>query len=134
MGIIQSNVCSFCKQDKDTVFHYLWDCKHVQSFWSDFLVWFKDKCVNSDRLFFNPQLILFGRDGKTVTDEGFDFILLHARFFVYKCRINNILPTVQGFIPYLVNVYKTDKYVHAIEMKQDKFTLKWMAYSALVGH
>lgn len=134
MGIIQSNVCSFCKQEKDTVFHYLWDCKHVQSFWSDFLVWIKDKCLNSDRLFFNPQLVLFGRDGKTVTDEGFDFILLHARFFVYKCRINNILPTVQSYIPYLVNVYKTDKYVHALEMKQDKFTLKWMAYSALVGH
>ena len=56
-------------------------------------------------------------DGKkTTTDEDFDFILLHAKFFVYKCRLNKLKPTLEAFINNLKHIFEVDKHVHLIEM------------------
>ena len=63
----------------------------------------KEKSFNCARFSINPTLILFGHDGKTTTDE--DFILLHAKFFVYKCRLNNLKPTLEAFINNLKHIY-----------------------------
>ena len=57
-------------------------------------------------------LILFGHDGKTITDEGFDFILLHAEFVVSKYRLNKPKPTLEAFINNLIHVHEADKHVH----------------------
>ena len=65
-------------------------CEHNQSFWVRFEMYLKEKSFNCARFSINPTLILFGHDGKTTTDEGFDFILLHAKFFVYKYRRNKL--------------------------------------------
>ena len=62
------------------------------------------------------------------TETGFDHILMVAKYFVYKSRINKTRPRVQGFLKELTHMYKTDKYMHSILMKQEKFALKWLAY------
>ena len=84
----------------------------------------KEKSFNCARFSINPTLILLGHDGKT-TDEGFDFILLHAKFFVYKCRLNKLKPTLGSF-------YKVNKHVHLMEMTYEKFVKKWAPYNHLV--
>ena len=61
------------------------------------------KTVN--RFSINPTLILFGHYGKTATDEGFDFLLLHAKFFVYNYRLNKLKPTLEAFINNLKYIY-----------------------------
>ena len=33
MNITDSNECNFCQSEKDTIFHHLWKCNHVQTFW-----------------------------------------------------------------------------------------------------
>ena len=64
-------------------------------------------------------------DGKTTTDEGFDFILLHAKKIVYKCRLNKLKPTLEAVINYFKHVYEVDKHVHLVEMTYERFITKW---------
>ena len=64
----------------------------------------------------NIAFILFGQDSKTRTDEGFDFILFRTKFFVYKCRLYKVMPTLDAFINNLKHIYEVDKHVHLIEM------------------
>ena len=90
MGVVENNVSNFCLTEKDTIFHFMCQCEHTKSFWVRFEMCLKEKSFNCARFSINPTLILFGHDGKTTTDEGFDFILLHAKFFVYKCRLNKL--------------------------------------------
>ena len=80
MKIIQSNKCSFCDIEKDSILHYLWDCVYSQSFWKDLLICLKDKCRNCDRLRLTKSVVLFGHDHIIKTDKGFDYILLQAKF------------------------------------------------------
>ena len=46
--------------------------------------------------------------------------------------MNKTRPHVEGFLRELTHVYKIDKYVYRILMKQDEFALKWLAYWKLV--
>ena len=132
MKVTTNNLCNFCQTEKDTIFHYMWKCEHTQTFWVDFERTMKNECLNCDRLTMNPTLVLFGFDGTTKTDSGFDFILLHAKFYVYKCRLNKTKPTMQMFIRELKIIRDVDKYVHRIESSLDKYLLKWMSYNALL--
>jgi len=115
-----------------TVLHYLYKCVHVQYFWNQFIDMLKDLCTHCERLTLSPSLIIFGIEENTRTDECFDFILLHAKFFIYKCRLNNNRPRIEQFKIELKYLYSIDKYVHSIEMSQDKFNRKWMLYNRLI--
>ena len=132
MGLRQYNHCSFCHNEKDTIKHYLWDCPLVQIFWQQLEQLLRDKCQNCVRLRFNSMLVLFGQDDKTVTDEGFDFIILHAKYYVYKYHIKEQLPTINGFIEYLKYTYKVDKYMYSIDMSNEKFIKKWASYEPMM--
>jgi hypothetical protein len=132
MKVVDTNVCNFCKIEKDTIFHYLWECEHVQNFWHELVNCMKENCTNCDRLELNPTLVLFGNDGKTVTDLGFRHIMLAAKFFIYKCRINKIKPRIHNYLQELSIIYKTDQYVYKMNMDPVAFIKKWAAYSNLV--
>ena len=132
MGIVQEDNCNFCNTDHDSVLHYMWQCEYTQSFWKDFVNCLKEKCTNCAYLTLNVNLVLFGYDEGIKTDNGFDFVLLQAKYFVYKCHIGRARPTIKVFLNLLQYIYKTDRYVHHIEMRPELFIKKWAPYSALV--
>ena len=107
----------------------MYKCEHTQSYLVRFEMCLKDKCFNCARFSINPTLILFGHDGKTTTHEGFDFILLHAKFFVYKCRLNKLKPTLETFINNFKHIYKVDKHVHLMDRSS---YLLWFSLILLV--
>ena len=124
--------CSFCAKERDTIQHYLWFCEHVQDFWNDFEALMIAKCENCFRLKLNSELVLFGNDEKTKTNEGFEYILMLAKYFVYICKINNIRPRICMFINELKSQYKTDHLIHCMEMQLAHFHIKWLPYKRLI--
>jgi hypothetical protein len=123
---MNTNVCSFCNVEKDIIFHYLWARNHAQSLWNELVNSMKENCTRCDKLQLNVVLVLFGHDDKTITDTaGFRQIVLTAKFFVYKRRINKIKPIVQIFLQELSIIYKTDQYVFNVNMKYNEFVNKW---------
>ena len=131
-GVLENNICNFCLTEKDTIFHFLCRFEHTQSFGVRFEMCLKESSFKCAWFSINPTLILFGHDGKTTTDEGFDFILLQAKFFVHKCRLNKVKPTLEAFINNLKHIYEVDKHVHLMEMTYEKFVKKWTLYNHLV--
>ena len=83
----------------------------------------KEKSVNCARFPINLTLVLFGHDGKTTTDEDFDFLQLRAKFFMYKSRLNKLKPTLEAFI--------NNKRTHLMVMTDVKFIKKWIPYNHL---
>ena len=131
MGIVDSNVCSFCRREKDTIEHYLWDCEYSKEFWLELETTLKEKCDNCKRIKLNKELILFGTDDQNKTEEIFDLIILIAKYFVYKSRINKTKPRFSGFLNELQNRYNIEKQVSFLEMKYHDFNLKWCLYTNL---
>ena len=101
-------------------------------FFNEFTNLMKDKCNHCDRLRLNSTLVLFGHDEHNKTDACFDGILLRAKFFIYKCRMNSIRPSIQHFNNELKYIYKVDKHIHRLEMNEDKFYRKWLLYTNMI--
>ena len=132
MGIIETNLCNFCGQERDTIIHYLWECQRIQTFWKDFKKCFLEKCMNSARMTITKCLIIFGKDERISTDEGFDHILLQTKFYIHKCRINKILPNIVTWKEAIREFFVIDKHVNKIEMSMYKFNSKWFPYLGLI--
>jgi exonuclease III len=132
MGVLTSSNCSFCYQSRDSVYHYLWECVHVQQFWNEFERHLKNVCIHCDRLKLKDSLVLFGWEENVKTDAVFDFILLSAKFFVYKCRYNKTKPLLRIFLQELKYRYRVEEYCHKINMNSLQFLQNWLPYRELL--
>ena len=39
IGIRENDICTFCRSEKESVFHLFWSCSETSSFWRDFMKW-----------------------------------------------------------------------------------------------
>ena len=124
MGITNNDRCTFCENEKDTIQHYLWNCVFSQCFWQSFERYLKEKCVHCSNLSLNIELVLFGNCDQTKTDSTFDQILLLAKHFIYRCRINFVKPRLEHFLNDLTMTWKSEKYKYSLEMKHNVFVKK----------
>ena len=84
--IVESHDCTFCNTDIETVEHLLWECNYVQLFWKELLKLLREKCTHCDRFAFSKELVIFGLKENVMLDNAIDFIILFAKFFIYKCK------------------------------------------------
>ena len=92
----------------------------------------KEKCENCSNLKLIVELILFGNEENTKTDDAFDQIILLAKYFIYKCRIDKIKPNIEHFLKELKTSYDAEKYSHSLETTYTRFVKKWYPYQQLV--
>ena len=132
MGVTSSDMCNFCRNEKDSVQHYLWQCTFSQYFWDELEKTLTEKCTHCSQLKLNSELVLFGNDSKTKTDTTLDQVILQAKHFIYRCRINKMKPTLELFLRDLKLTINAEKYIYSLEMKYSKFVKKWCSYQTLV--
>ena len=103
--------------EKDTVLNYLWKCVHIQMFWQYFekkTNW--NESIYCDRLSINTILTLFSKGEKNASDECFNFSLLNAKIYLYKCRLDNIKPWMDMF---------SKDYTYCLTLTNMYILLKW---------
>ena len=123
----QNSKCSFCGAHSETIIHLFWDCTFVQSFWSGIASTFNKKCVHSYNFKFTKNLIIFGKCEFIKTDKICDFIILIAKLYIYRCKVQNQPPRVKSFMSELYHRYIVEKFINknSIEFKNN-----WAPYLA----
>ena len=86
MGLVESSICTVCPE-VDNIQHFFFKCSYVNDFWIDLLTWL-DLTLNCT-LDIDEKRILFGIDGVSDIDSCTNFVILHAKFYIYRLRINN---------------------------------------------
>ena len=76
----------------------------------------------------DAELIIFGENNITVTDGIFDLFILLAKFFIYKCKVTDILPNIKYFKHVLKSRYETERSIHYGQSLYSKFQTKWAMY------
>ena len=92
MGIETDITCSFCRKERDSINHIFWSCTYVSSFREQFQIVLNAGCSNATSVTLNENIVLFGQDVNFKSDNTFDLIILQAKFFIYKCKINKTIP------------------------------------------
>ena len=76
--------------------------------------------------------MMFGTKNNTKTDSAMDFIVLLAKFHIYKCRLQECVPLLDQFKNVLKFRYNTEKYSACVIGKLATFNKQWQPYVNLV--
>ena len=87
VGITNSNVCTFCNCEKETVEHLFTKCD-IRTFWEKYSEW----RYNVSR---KPENIMLGISISELPVEE-NLCLLYAKYFIYGCKYRERNPS---FIP-----------------------------------
>nr|XP_039255021.1 uncharacterized protein LOC120331908 [Styela clava] len=122
-GIVESNLCEFCKLHIETLLHLFYYCEITSKFWSEIDQWIVFKTDN-----FNFDLSIkecFMGFDDIPEIQFINCVLLAARFFIYRCRIQKRKPNFDVFYKFIRDIRDNEKY---IAMKTSKILIhkrKW---------
>ena len=125
-------ICNFCNENEQTLDHLFYDCSKISTFWENLVSDFKSKCNHCDNLTLSKKLVIFGVANNFYSDKVFDLIILIAKFFIYKNKLDNSIPTYNNFAIYLKNRYRIEKYLACVKGLQNQFQDNWSQYEQLV--
>ena len=89
------------------------------------MVLLKEKCTSCYRLRLSECLIVFGIDDNIKTENVFDFILLLAKQYLYKCKIEQQLPNIDIFRKNMLYRYKIEEYNAKMNCSCSNFSSRW---------
>jgi hypothetical protein len=133
IGVVQNIMCSFCRQERESIEHLFWSCTVVRQFWEELEQMINEKCTHASNLKFSNVLILFGHENSVNTDDILDFIILFGKNFIYRCKQNNTKPEISNFTKCLKDRYHIEKFNALLLFESGVFDARWAHYLDLIG-
>ena len=122
-GISDSNMCTFCDSEEETICHLFYDCKYVKELWQKLFHWLHPNILLQKEI--SPEETLFGLIGYG-DNQLFNLVLILCKRFIYVkrcCKQPLIFSNLIGFIK---DYYKTESIVCKQNGYQgDKIEKKW---------
>ena len=131
MGISSTELCSFCKTEKDSIFHMFWQCRFAQTFWTQFTDTINKKCINAVNFQITGPLVIIGFDKIMHIDPILYSIILLAKEYLYYCKLNNNLPALQGLLNKLKYRYSVEEYIARKNLTLTEFLTEWACYTPI---
>jgi hypothetical protein len=121
MNIVQSNLCSLCGAQPETVKHLFFECVNVHQFWDLFKTRWHD--IEGEIIVLTTRIIVFGQNGRNPTPL-LNHLLILAKQYIYWCRWKKKQLSFDEFwnrVLYVANIEqrlsKSDKQKHSFEIK-----------------
>ncbi len=92
-GIKENDVCDLCRNEIETYEHLFCDCEISGQLIADMVQWFHPYLVIQQNLI--PKKILLGYTEIPCLDTAnlINTLMIITKYFIYKCKCKNILPT-----------------------------------------
>ena len=117
---VDSDVCTFCHYEKETITHLFWDCIYINPLWGEFIAWYNDK--ESENIVLDMVDVLFGKSNACVT---LNMLIILMKNFIYKQRVNKSIAGFAGFISYLKYYQTIEKDIYLKKNMIQKFDILW---------
>jgi len=101
--IKDNDSCSFCEAHIETLLHLFVECECVSHVWRELQLWMVS-CVYINIQTLEPQDIIFG---KLDEDSIFNYILLLAKFVIFRSKLAGKRPTfaaVKAYLKYVMEI------------------------------
>ena len=131
IGVLNSDLCSFCSRTKDSIRHMFWQCAIIQQFWKNLTNTMNMKCKNIDNFNMSELLAVLGCEKNIHTDAVVDFIILFAKQHIYQCKLQKTMPNLPGFLNKLKYRYQIEEFISRKNLLHNEFSTKWYPYKTL---
>ena len=117
--IISTDTCDFCHSSSETMYHLFYLCNKVISFWWEVQKYWKLK-TNQDWTPGLKEIVL----GDLNAPEILNFIIILAKYFIYKCKLEHSKPLFTRFHIMLKDKYQLEKCSFQQEIS-NSFRCRW---------
>ena len=107
IGIKENDLCTFCKIEKESLFHLFWLCRETSCFWQDFLKWLVENQMNLKSNILTPD-IMIGLRSDTLSNTKQYFYFLVARYYIWSCKTKEVPPEIERFPSFLSSVVPSE--------------------------
>ena len=122
MNIVNSELCSFCEAESETIIHWLCPCRKVKQLWAS-VQQCCSKCFSPPDL--SPQTGVLGFLENARSHIHQNIILLFFKKFVYEKRDLPPQIALPTFLNYLNYIYKIEHKVAVKNNTVEKHLKKW---------
>ena len=126
IGTINSDLCSFCKSEPESITHLMWDCRITQNIINQF----SQHCISNHKNFAPDKLsFLFCiLSSKSVPENN---IIVTFKQYLYRSRCLDKVPSFNFLLFDLKRLYATAEYISFKTNKHDEFLRLWHDWSFL---
>ena len=97
IGLRNDDICTFCKNGKESLAHLFWHCKETFSFWGRFQDLLTGNQVTIKEKNYSMDLVLRLKiDVFSHLQHYFYFLV--ARYFIWTCKMKEIIPSINNFV------------------------------------
>ena len=121
IGLIQSDLCTFCNIGVETIDHLFFYCFHSRVFWEEFESYWFDIAKEQRKL--ELKTILLG-----VTDTKcplFNYLIVLGKLYLWNCRRNKSLPFFSSYKELVKRKYEIECYIAAKNNNSKMLEAKW---------
>ena len=104
-----SSKCTFCKNSDEIISHLFFDCDFILAFWLEVKNWILQFNINIP---LEIKTLIFGNE-KNPVDSTCNYVILVAKYYIWKTKFQNVVPTLSAFKNFLK--YKLEDLKNALE-------------------
>ena len=120
IGFSQSNKCTFCKSDLESLYHLLYICPLSRNFWADFEIFWSS--ISKEEIHLSLQDVILGI---TIMPCPLLNYLLITKIYLRDCRRNTTSPNIVGFKNKAQIKYETELYIARNTCNMEFLKKKW---------
>ena len=99
IGIKNDELCTFCRNETESLLHLFWSCPITTNFWSELKNWLLSQGL------FAPTKTICVRLALGLNTEPeqtlIDFVTLLTRYYTYTCKMHEKLPVLSALTKYI---------------------------------
>ena len=124
IGLIQSDLCTFCNTSAETIDHLFFYCVYSRAFWEEFESYWI--AIAKEQRKRELKTILVG-----VTDTKcslFNYLIVSGKLHLWKCHRNNSLPFFSSYRELVKRKCQTERHIAAKHNNRKMLEAKWKPF------
>jgi hypothetical protein len=102
--------------------HLFWGCCHVQAFWNNITIFLSNLNIHFE---INYKTISFGVSEYGKENKIYNFILFHAKYFIFLNKCKHTIPNIAHFKRYLQIKLNIEKEISLSHDQLQSFESRW---------
>ena len=123
--IKDNDLCTFCKEETDTLLHLFWQCKVTSNFWETFFQWLQSSSLIQKGNHLAMATALGLKPDNSNTKLQINFSCLMSRYYIWKCKLRDEIPNLSQFLRLLKKTYEIE--TNGLNLQPEK-------WKPLLGH
>ena len=108
IAIKDNDLCTFCKEETDTLLHLFWQCKVTSHFWGSLFQWLQTSALIQKGSHLAMTTALGLKPDSSKSNLQINFSCLMSRYYIWKCKLRDETPNLSQFLRFFKKTYEIE--------------------------